>query len=58
MDRAIVIATLLLVGLTWLLYKLASLLDPGNRKPSPAATSEGADASFDRRKPIHQRLQR
>lgn len=62
MDRAIVIATLLLVGLTWLLYKLAVLLDPGNGKPSqPVAKSEAtesAGASVGRQKPIHQRLRR
>lgn len=28
MDRAVVLATLLLVGLTWLLYKLTVLLEP------------------------------
>lgn len=62
MDRAIVLATLLLVGLTWLLYKLAVLLEPRGEKPAPG--SQDADRSVDsipsigRQKPIHQRLRK
>lgn len=32
MERDIAIALLLLVGLTWLLYKLTVLLEPGAKK--------------------------
>ena len=59
MDRAIVIATLLLVGLTWLLYKLTVLLEGGGKpaesapKP-PAPAASGTDER--RQKPIHQSL--
>ncbi|HEY5760507.1 MAG TPA: hypothetical protein VIU34_32000 [Steroidobacter sp.] len=64
MDRAIVISTLLLVGLTWLLYKLAVVL-AGDSKPAegasgPNAGADGPAISFDDRgqKPIHQRLRK
>ena len=33
MDRAIVLSVLLLVGLTWLLYKLTVKLEPRGEKP-------------------------
>lgn len=65
MDRAIVISTLLLVGLTWLLYKLTVLLEP--RPEKPASASQEADISDEpdssgaggsRRAPIHQRLRK
>jgi hypothetical protein len=55
MDRAIVLSTLLLVGLTWLLYKLAVLLEPrGETKADTPAPSPGKS----RQKPIHQRLRK
>lgn len=64
MDRAIVISTLLLVALTWLLYKLAVLLG-GDDKPSDATSksnggSDGAvsGVSNSRQKLIHQRLRK
>jgi hypothetical protein len=64
MDRAIVISTLLLVGLTWLLYKLSELLAGDGKKAegpsrSDAVPEDGA-ISFDDRsqKPIHQRLRK
>lgn len=64
MDRAIVISTLLLVALTWLLYKLTVLLEGGD-KPSDAASkpNAGSDAaasgvSGSRQKLIHQRLRK
>lgn len=64
MDRAIVISTLLLVALTWLLYKLTVLLEGGD-KPSDAASkpNAGGDAavsgvSGSRQKLIHQRLRK
>jgi hypothetical protein len=34
MDRHIVIAVLLLVGLTWLLYKLTVLMQPRDKPPA------------------------
>jgi hypothetical protein len=39
MDRAIVLSVLLLVGLTWLLYKLTVLLEPRAENP-PAAPKD------------------
>jgi len=33
MDGVIVLSTLLLVGLTWLLYRLAVALEPRGEKP-------------------------
>lgn len=65
MDRAIVFYTLLLIGLTWLLYKLTVLLEPRNEKP--ASGPQLADASAEAptpgngkssRKLIHQRLRK
>ena len=64
MDRAIVISTLLLVGLTWLLYKLTVYLaGEGKRSAGTSrsdAGSEAAATSFNDRsqKPIHQRLRK
>jgi hypothetical protein len=54
MDRAIVFSTLLLVGLTWLLYKLAVLLEPRGDKPVQAP----APTSSNRQKLIHERLRK
>ena len=54
MDRAIAIHALLLVALTWLLYKLTVLLEP--RKHESHRTSEPSISS--RRKFIHQRLRK
>jgi hypothetical protein len=48
MDRAIVLCVSLLVGLTWLLYKLTVLLEP-------RAEQAPGDAS---QKLIHQRLRK
>ena len=61
MDRAIVISTLLLVGLTWLLYKLTVLLEGGGKPAEGAKPKAGPDdavggVSDSRQKPIHQRL--
>ena len=59
MDRAVVIATLVLIGLTWLLYKLAALLEPKEkpRVESPTEAGPGMpDVSASARRPIHQRL--
>ena len=64
MDRAIVLSVLLLVGLTWLLYKLAVMLEPRSEKP--ASSQQDVDASADsghkvtnsRQKLIHQRLRK
>jgi hypothetical protein len=65
MDRAIVFYTLLLIGLTWLLYKLTVSLEPRNEKP--ASGSQHADASAEAPTPgngtssqklIHQRLRK
>jgi hypothetical protein len=64
MDRAIVIAVLLLVGLTWLLYRLAVLLEPRAGNPSgshkgdtnvPAPVPGNGNS---RQKLIHQRLRK
>lgn len=64
MDRAIVIFTLLLVALTWLLYKLTVLLEGGDK---PSDGSSKPNAGFDaavggvrgsRQKLIHQRLRK
>lgn len=52
MDRAIVLSILLLVGLTWLLYKLAVLLEP--RGDKPAAPGNGNSSQ----ELIHQRLRK
>jgi hypothetical protein len=55
MDRAIVLCVLLLVGLTWLLYKLAVLLEPRGDKPgTPPSTANGNSSQ----KLIHQRLRK
>ena len=32
-DRTVVISVLLLVGLTWLLYKLTAMLEPRGDRP-------------------------
>lgn len=61
MDRAIVLATLLLVGLTWLLYKLTVLLEPRGENPpnvdtnvqSPAPANGNSSQQL-----IHQRLRK
>ena len=64
MDRAIVISTLLLVALTWLLYKLTVLLEGGGKPTDGAAKpNAGSDAavsgvSGSRQKLIHQRLRK
>lgn len=65
MDRAIVFSTLLLVGLTWLLYKLAVLLEPRGDKPASGAqhTDAGVEAPApamgnNRQKLIHERLRK
>lgn len=55
MDRTVVISVLLLVGLTWLLYKLTALLEPRGDKNADSAVSSAPDS---RRKPIHQRLRK
>lgn len=65
MDRAIVLAVLLLVGLTWLLYKLTVLLEPRADRPpagekhldtSVQSPAEGNGNSSQRL--IHQRLRK
>lgn len=63
MDRAIVLSLLLLVGLTWLLYKLTAMLEPRGEKPPPGSSNIDANpavssVSNSRRKPIHQRLRK
>ena len=63
MDRAIVLSVLLLVGLTWLLYKLTVMLEP--RSDSPPAGQKNLDTNVQSpptgngnssQRPIHQRL--
>ncbi|GFE79995.1 hypothetical protein GCM10011487_19950 [Steroidobacter agaridevorans] len=54
MDRAIVLCVLLLVGLTWLLYKLTILLEP-RAEPPPASQNIHGNSS---QKLIHQRLRK
>jgi hypothetical protein len=54
MDRAIVLCVLLLVGLTWLLYKLTILLEP-RAEPPPASQKIHGNSS---QKLIHQRLRK
>lgn len=63
MDRAIAFAVLLLVAITWLLYKLTEWLEPRGDKPGGEpqhdtvnAESCGRGVSSFRQKPIHQRL--
>lgn len=65
MDREIVLAVLLLVGLTWLLYRLTLLLEPhgeagSQAEPRPEATSDSPSsaAAGGRRKLIHERLRK
>ncbi|HEY0683297.1 MAG TPA: hypothetical protein VGD45_13270 [Steroidobacter sp.] len=65
MDRAIVLSVLLLVGLTWLLYKLTAMLEPRGEKPpsGPQDVDTGGDSAppsvgTTGRKPIHQRLRK
>ena len=65
MDRAIVFSVLLLVGLTWLLYKLTVMLEPRGDKPASGAhtpdtstDSELSSVANSRQKPIHQRLRK
>lgn len=65
MDREIAISVLLLVALTWLLYKLTAMLEPRNDKAgsgkSPAEASERPTVlgvSHGRQQPIHQRLRK
>lgn len=55
MDRAIVLTVLLLVGLTWVLYKLTELLEPRGDKPPQAEKGGAAHSS---QKLIHQRLRK
>lgn len=64
MDREIVIDVLLLVALTWLLYKLTVMLEPRDK---PGSGKSHHDASTDpsvlgvsesRQKPINQRLRK
>jgi hypothetical protein len=52
-DRAIVFSVLLLVALTWLLFKLVVLLEPRGDKPA-----SGPRDVVSGRKPIHQRLRK
>jgi hypothetical protein len=54
MDTAVVLTVLLLVGLTWLLYKLAVFLEPRPQKPAAAAPATGNR----RQKLIHERLRK
>jgi hypothetical protein len=56
MDRTIVFSALLLVGLTWLLYKLTLLLEPRGDRPAPVSKDADKNASSSCQKPIHQRL--
>lgn len=64
MDRAIVISILLLVGLTWLLYKLAVVLEPRSEKriagaqDDTAVQSAAAGNGNSSQKLIHQRLRK
>lgn len=65
MDRAIVLSTLLLVGLTWLLYKLAVLLEPRGDKTAPGVQHADASPAVSRsgngngsQKLIHERLRK
>lgn len=61
MDRAIVLSVLLLVALTWLLYKLAVMLEPRGEKRQDVETSEEAispGVGGSARKPIYQRLRK
>ncbi|MFC4314408.1 hypothetical protein ACFPN2_35410 [Steroidobacter flavus] len=53
MDRVVVLSVLLLVGLTWLLYKLAVLLEPRGDKPAAPPI-----AGHSSQKLIHQRLRK
>ena len=53
MDRAIVLCVLLLVGLTWLLYKLAVLLEPRGDRPAAPPTHGNSSQKL-----IHQRLRK
>ena len=63
MDRIVVISVLLLVALTWLLYKLTVLLEPrggassaAHERQEPSASSTVLGVSESRQKPIGQRL--
>ena len=67
MERDIAISLLLLIGLTWLLYKLTVLLEPdaqknANSAPRPETAANGAGTPQGVRdstqKPIHQRLRK
>lgn len=62
MERDIAIALLLLVGLTWLLYKLTVLLEPEGQKNGNSAPVNGVGAASDVRggaqKHINQRLKK
>lgn len=55
MDRAIVLSVLLLVALTWLLYKLAVLLEPRGDKPASSPPANGKSTS---QALIHERLRK
>ncbi|HWK49507.1 MAG TPA: hypothetical protein VNR40_06445 [Steroidobacter sp.] len=54
MDRAVVLTVLLLVGFTWLLYKLIVFLEPRAEKPAAPAPANGNG----HRKLIHERLRK
>ncbi|MDY6946364.1 MAG: hypothetical protein SXG53_11640 [Pseudomonadota bacterium] len=56
MDRTVVIAVLLLVGLTWLLYKLTVFLEPKADQPAQAESKPESSAAA--REPLHQRLRK
>ena len=65
MDRAIVLSILLLVGLTWLLYKLTVMLEPrGESPPKGPKNVEGKVQSSapgngnSSQRLIHQRLRK
>jgi hypothetical protein len=63
MDRAIAFCTLLLIGLTGLLYKLTALLEPRNEQPASGANHADASAEApgigtSSQKLIHQRLRK
>jgi len=54
MDRALALTVLLLVGCTWLLYRLIVFLEPRAGKPAAATPASG----IGRQKLIHERLRK